>query len=46
LGRWDPVEIKGGAAQKYEVGANYALGPGNLVVGDAWSLMLGMDLRF
>jgi outer membrane protein OmpU len=50
------------SVQKYEVGANYALGPGikmvggfmyynaagptNLVVGNAWSLMLGMDLRF
>ena len=48
--------------QKFELGANYALGPGikavggamlynvsgptNLVSGNAWVIMLGMDLRF
>ena len=50
------------SVQKFEVGANYALGPGikavggfqyynaagpsNAVVGNAWVIMLGMDLRF
>jgi hypothetical protein len=50
------------SVQKFELGANYALGPGikavggfqyynaagpsNAVVGNAWVIMLGMDLRF